>query len=392
MPIGSKNAKSNKSNNAIFRTYSNGIKTHRDSWAYNSSKKELSKNMKRHIDYCIKHGPEKPIDLDKTQAQWSSGLTALLKKLTPKFDKNQIRVALYRPFFKQYLYYDKIFSEARYRIPSLFPENNSKNRAIIVPDKFTGEFSTFVTDITPDLEIIHHGQCFPLYTYENKRDKKFNISDSALHEYQNHYINKKITKEHIFEYVYSMLHHPEYRKKFANNLIRELPHIPMAPDFWAFRNVGKDLIDLHLNYETGTKYDLGKPKIMPKKFTKLVFGSKTIDGKRKKDTSIICDGKMPIFDNLPEIKYQVNGGTPMEWVVDRYNYSVDKDSGIVNNPLDAITGRDVIDLIRRLVHVGVQSDKLVKSLPAEFEPKNWEPKKTGLDEYTNGNTPSQSTH
>ncbi len=381
VPIGSKDVKSNKSSNAIFKMYSSGVKTHRDEWMYNSSKKELSQNMKRHIDYCNSQDLNKP-NIDPKQAKWTAELSDKLKRKKANFDKDKIRIALYRPFFKQYLYLDGTFVERPGRILDVFPERHSKNLIIIIPYKSISIFSTFVTNVIPDLSVVPADQCFSLYIYDDKMKKKPNITDYILHEYQNHYNNKKITPEHIFEYVYGILHHIQYRKKFVNNLAREMPHIPMAPDFWAFRNIGKELIDLHLNYETGTKYDLGKPKFTPKKFTKLVFGRKTVNGKRGKDTSVICEGKVPIFDNLPEIEYQVGGRTPMEWLVDRYNHSVDRESGIVNDPLDTMTGKEVIDLIRRFVHVGVQSDKLVKSLPAEFEPKDWKPKKTGLDAFS----------
>ncbi len=398
-----------KSTDGIFKKSWPGLGTGRDAWAYNSSKKELSKNMKRHIDYCIKHKAKKQKKVKPTDAHWTNDLTKKLKNLQ-KFDENKIRLALYRPFFKQYLYLDKILNSRPSVAFDILPEPYSKNLIIIVPDNFIGEFSIFVTNAVPDLHIISSNQCFPLFVYKNKSGKKSNISKniktdnnknkkirkdnitvSILNEYRVYYKNKKITKEHIFEYVYGMLHHPKYRKKFANNLIRELPHIPMAPDFWAFRNVGKELINLHLNYETGTKHDLGDPKFTPKKFTNIAFGKKKIDGKMKITKSVICEGKTTVFENLPETKYRVNGSTPIEWLVDQYKYSKDKESCIVNNLLDAMTGREVIDLIRRLVHVGIESDRLIKSLPAEFEPKNWKPKKTGLDKFTNDNTPSQST-
>ena len=124
-------------------------------------------------------------------------------------------------------------------------------------------FSCIVTDTTPDIQLNQNGQCFPLYVYENST-RKDNISDFALNEYQKHYDDKKITKEDIFYYIYGLLHHAGYKKKFANNLTKELPHIPLAPEFWKFSEIGKQLADLHLSYETCERYDLGSPKHTPK--------------------------------------------------------------------------------------------------------------------------------
>ena len=380
MPIGSSKVKFGMGH-AIFKLYSSGIKTHRDVWVYNSSIKELQKNMNMHIDYCNKQNLN-DFDLKKMnpkKAKWSGEIINKLKKNTPKFDVNKIRIAMYRPFFKQYLYFDSIFNSAMYRIPQFFPEKYSKNLVILIPYKYIGKPSVFITDITPDLEIVHHEQCFPLYVYENKKDKKLNITDSTLFEYRKYYSDKKISKKDIFYYVYGILHHSGYKQKFSNNLSKELPHIPMAPNFWKFSNVGKKLTDLHLNFDTGNKYDLGKPKNNIKNFHKLSFGTIKENNKRKSDkTKLSIDG-VDLFDNLPNIEYAINGRTPIEWIVDRYKITTDKESGITNDPC---TGFDIISHIERAVYIGVKSDKLINDLSKEeFEPKNWKPGKSGLDAH-----------
>ena len=381
--MGNKDTKKGKSNNAIFKLYSGGLGTSRDMWAYNSSKDTLSKNMKRHIDYCIKHGPIEPEKIDPTQAKWTTNLTRQLKTKNPRFKKEHIRIALYRPFFKQYLYFNNIFNHSMFQMPKLFPEGDSENIVICISDKGkSGMFSAIVTDITPDMHIIEQSQCFPLYAYENK-DKKINITDFILSEYQNYYKDKKITKTHIFYYVYGMLHHSGYKKKFANNLSKELPHIPMAPNFWDFYTIGERLSKLHLNFDSCKRYDLGKPKVKFDKFTKLAFGKKKIkeNGKEKSvddKTKLRIDG-VEIFDNIPEIKYAINGRTPLEWIIDKYEIKTDTDSGIENNPCSDI---DIIAIIERAACVGVDSDKIISQLPKEFEPKNWTPTKIGLDKFS----------
>ena len=382
LPIGSKSVKSGLNNHAIFKTYSAGIKTNRDTWAYNSSVSVLIKNIKQHINYCNEQDLNNIIH-DPTHAKWTQDLTDKLRKKTLKFNKICMRRSLYRPFFKQYLYFDDILNNSVYRIPSLFPKNQSKNLIICVPDKGkTGMFSVVITALIPDVHIIEQSQCFPLYTYENNNKKKINITNYVLTEYQNHYQDKKIAKTSIFYYVYGLLHHPQYRKKFTANLSKELPHIPMAPNFWTFSKTGKKLADIHLNFETCKRYRLGTPKYKFKKFSKLSFARKSIqvDGKTKNvidKTVLRVDGTVT-FDNIPDTKYQVNGRTPIEWIVDRYKITIDKDSGITNDPC---TGTDIIAVIERAIYVGLESDKLVKTLPKEFEPKNWQPPKKGINKF-----------
>lgn len=385
-PIGDKNVKLGKNHNAIFKVYSSGVKTNRDVWAYASSVDRLSKNMICHINYCNRQDLNDPV-IDPKQAKWTGELTERLKKNKVIFEKTKIRISLYRPFFKQFLYFDKIFNNSIHLLPKLFPEKNSKNLLIFVPDNFTAEFSTLITNIVPDLHLIASGQCFPLYIYDNNNKRKINLTDSALSVYQNFYNDKKLTKEDIFYYVYGILHHTEYRKKFYNNLRRELPRIPMATKFRTFRDAGKALSDIHLNFDTCKRYDLGKPKNKFDVVISIRFGSKKENNKRVKDTSVLQINKIIVFDNIPSVQYTVNGRTPLEWVIDRYKITTDKDSGIVNDPCNHV---NIISVIERAIYVGIESDKIIQNLPKEFEPKDWMPKKTGLDEFNDTIEPTQS--
>jgi len=195
-------------------------------------------------------------------------------------------------------------------------------------------------------------------------------------------MDKKITKKDIFYYIYGLFHHEGYKEKFANSLSRELPRIPMAPDFRKFCEAGQALAWLHLNYDTCPRYPLGEPKFKPKSFRKLSFGRKksTANGKeRSADKTVLCIDNSMVFENIPEIKYRVNGRTPLEWAVDRYEIKTDKDSGITNDPC---TGTDIISVIERMVYVGTESDKIIAGLPKEFEPgQDWKPRRTGIDGF-----------
>ena len=379
--MGNKDAKAGKNTDSIFKIYSSGIKTNRDSWVYNSSKEELTKNMKRHIDYCNSQDLSKP-KMDSTQAKWTGDLShRLIRNGKQKFDKNKIRIALYRPLFKQYLYYDNVFNNSWYQIPKIFPKEYSNNLVIVIPYKNIKGFSIFITNITPDFHLVGDAQCFPFYTYSNDK-KQENITDTVLEEYQIHYKDKKISKKDIFYYVYGLLHHEGYRKKFKENLIKNIPLIPMAPDFWKFCETGKELADLHITFDSCKMFDLGNPKFIPKKFIKLSFGKKKEKiGEKEKSVIDKCTLKVDgvvLYDNIPNIKYSVNGRTPLESIIDRYEITVKKDSLIKNDPC---TGTDIIPIIRRAVYLGVESDRLIKQLPKEFEPKNWTAKKTGLEQF-----------
>ena len=384
-PIGTKSTKSGKNVGAVFRLYSGGVSTSRDVWVYNSSKTSLAKNMKRHIKYCNSQDPKTPT-INPTQCKWDEELSDKLRRLGHKavFDEKKIRTVLYRPFFKQHLYFDPVFNGRQYLTPKFFPKKDTKNLAICVPYKFTGDFYTFITDVTPDLGVVLHSQCFPLYVYEDG-SKKENVTDRILAEYHIHY-NNKITKNDVFYYVYGILHHHRYKKKFANNLIRELPHIPMAPNFVAFRDAGKKLADLHINFETCARHDLGEPKFTPSKFSKLSFGRKEVDERDGRhhipDPTIMRADGTVLFENVPQTTYRVNGRTPLEWIVDRYRVTTDKDSGVTNDPC---TGTDIVAVIERAVHVGLESERIISQLPKEFEPgPEWKPESDSLEKYMRG--------
>ena len=378
--IGSKDVKLNKNNNTIFKLYSLGVSTNRDAWTYNSSKDTISYNMKKTIAYCNKQDLKNPI-MDDKEVSWSSGLD-ILKKIKPKFSKEKIRMSMYRPFFKQYLYYDEIFNERQYQIPKIFPKENSKNIVIIVPSKYKKEPSVFIVNTTPNNEVVHHGQCFPLYTYENGK-KRDNITDYVLKQYQKHYGDTSIDKEDIFYYVYGLLHHEGYKTKYKNNLQKEMPRIPMAPNFNTFVTAGRKLAELHLNYETCEKYPL-EPKTKFGKLKKMTFGKMDKDGKRVTDELKLIINGIEVFD-LPKTKYIVNGRSPIKWMISQYKVKFDENSGIVNDSTKYMTEEKTISMIQRLTYVATESDKIISEISKlEFEPDNWTPESpdSSLDKFS----------
>ncbi len=197
-----------------------------------------------------------------------------------------------------------------------------------------------------------------------------NITDAALRVFRNRYDDGDITKDAIFDYVYGVLHAPIYRERFANDLTKALPRIPMAPDFRAFATAGNELADLHLNYETCTEYNL---RIVTSRSGDLQsddyrVGQRGMRFAGRDRTKLVVNDHIRI-EGIPQDahKYVVNGRTPLEWFIDRYRVKQDRHSGIVNDPNCWFTKpEELVALICRIVHVSVETVRIVDALPSPF--------------------------
>ena len=66
-------------------------------------------------------------------------------------------------------------------------------------------------------------------------------------------------------------------------------------------------------------------------------------------------------------RYVVNGRTPLEWFIDRYQIKEDKDSGILNDPNGWFANpRDLVTAIERIVYVSVESTRIIEGLPSQL--------------------------
>lgn len=216
-----------------------------------------------------------------------------------------------------------------------------------------------------------------------------NILDEALQEYRANYGDASITKDDIFYYVYGLLHSPLYVARYQNNLRRELPRIPMAPDFWAFCDAGRKLTELHLNYETCPEYPLLEvPNAMGERpaehllLTKSKMQFVDAKGKRVKNSepatakhSIKVNEHVTLTGIPPEAhEYVVNGRTPLEWMLDRYHIKTDKDSGIVHDPNEwfAEVGDDIVSKLKRITWMSIETAKVIAGLSTPFT-DGWKP-------------------
>jgi predicted helicase len=390
----------------IFDVYSGGVKTNRDAWVYNFYQQSVINNMTRMIDFYNQQVEqfkdyvkgqtltnveqrnkllESFIDTDAKKISWSGELKEDCGKLIiHTFNPNQVVTGIYRPFCKQNYYYNKDLNNRLYQIPKIFPNQNLENLVICVTGRgSTKEFSALITNILPDLELISKSQCFPLYIYEKQSElgslfatanteqytKKENISDSILKEYQQKYQDKTISKEDIFYYIYGVLHSPEYKQRFASDLKKMLPRIPFTADFWTFSQAGRELAYYHINYETIEPYELEEFKKElylddeDYQVEKMVFG-KHKNGIDK--TIIIYNSKLTLSQiPLEAYEYIVCDKSALEWIMERYKVTKDKDSGIINDPNHwSENPRYIVELVKRIVKVSLETVKIVNSLPA----------------------------
>jgi predicted helicase len=314
------------------------------------------------------------------------------KGVIHEYFENDIRMGMYRPFFKQNHYFNKDFNWSRCLHHQYFPKSNSINLLIAVSGVGASkEFSCLITNMVPNRHLLDTCQTFPLYYYEentskqkgmfdedNKNDfiRRDAISDFILERAKKIY-GKNVTKEDIFYYVYGFLHSNGYKEKFANDLKKMLPRLPLVEevkDFWSFSKAGRKLAELHLNYETIAPF--ADAKVMGDastgSATQYVVEKLRFPKKDQKET-IIYNSKITI-SNIPAQAYEyvVNGKSAIEWIMERYQVTTHKESGIVNNPNDwsAESGnpRYILDLLLSVINVSVQTVDIVNSLPnVKFE-------------------------
>ena len=385
--------------------YSNGLKTQRDPWCYNSSLAIVKEKTKEQIDFYneqldkLNRGEIAAVDYDTNKISWTAeALANIQRKRYYNVVDCEYRESVYRPFYKQYLLYYKPLNERQYQIPKIFPTSQHKNLVICMSSiGDTKDFSCLIEDCIPDLHLIATTQCFPLYWYEEEKStyttggmddlfkeksgtsyiQRDGITDWILTTARKQY-GYKVTKEDIFYYVYGLLHSPDYRTTFATDLKKSLPRLPLvekADDFWAFSKAGRALADLHLNYESIETYKkclvlhaplTNKGDSVNYRVEKMRFGK--IDSKTA-DKSVIHYNHAITVEGIPAEAYEyvVNGKSAIEWIMERYAITTDKKSGITNDPNDWAREHDdekyIFNLLLRVINVSVQTVEIVKGLP-----------------------------
>jgi predicted helicase len=413
LPLGDKSK--NPARSRVFTTYSAGLKTNRDAWVYSYSQSRLEANVERLLDTYSRdlarwdeagRPPQLSgfLERDPSKISWDGTLEAQLSKnstLMPNWQN--IRVGLYRPFNKQQVYFSRELNNSVYRLPQLFtgPESTSIGFYYVGMGSAV-PFSVLMTDVLPDLHVTGAGsggqffpQTVPVPAFDSGDQLEMptaeapdlhrlaNVSDDSLHEYRKIFGNT-VTKDDIFYYVYGILHSPDYRERYAADLKKMLPRIPKVKQFAEFAEAGRKLADLHINYETVTPYPLavsirptagysttggstGEDDLSPEQLrvTKMRFA-----GKRPNiDKSTIIYNDEITLSGIPAEAhdYMLGSRSAVEWILERYQIKTDKPSGIVNDPndwgLEHGNPRYILDLLKSIVTVSVETVKIVNSLP-----------------------------
>ncbi len=367
----------------IFHTFSNGVKTNRDAWAYNFNRDALTENMGRMIDtyneqvfkwnrrHCQCANIDDFVNYDDKKIGWSSGLKQKLKSgQSAEFAETKIRQSLYRPFTQSNLYFDRAVTERVYVFPSIFPtpQTETENRVICVSGLGHDVFRYLMANRIVELKFSSSSnggtQCFPFYLYnEDGTNRQENITDWALAQFRARYRDESITKWDIFHTVYAILHHPRYRERYQANLKRDLPRIPypVNPDrFRAFVQAGARLAQIHVGYEEMPAYPLTVSENPD-----LPLDWRVEKMQLSKNKTQIRYNDFLTLDGIPSnvLHYQLGNRSALEWVIDQYRVKTDKRSGIVNDPNRVDDPQYIVNLIGKVISVSLETVKIVDSLP-----------------------------
>ncbi|MGB9486328.1 MAG: type ISP restriction/modification enzyme [Terriglobia bacterium] len=399
IPLGDKGVKSigrsaPSTEPLVFSSFSIGVKTNRDEVVYDFQEDVLVKRVRQfvedynsEVDRYKRSGEKKPVDdfVRYEKIKWSRDLKLDLQRgHSAVFEETKVRTSLYRAYCKRKLLFDRVLNEEVYGIPRIFPTpgTSNENRLICCTIDSQIAFSPLMTDIIPShAPGGRPGQCFPFYFYnEDATNRQENITDWALEHFRERYKDKKITKWGIFYYVYGVLHHPEYRAKYAENLKRELPRIPWGNDFWGFSKAGKELARLHVEYESLEPWPLKFIETTAVAPASRRQSNDRRDGGATIPLSYRVEDKMRLSKDRRSLKvndsltlggippetfeYRLGNRSALEWVIDQYQVTEDKHSGIRSDPNRPDDPEYIVRLVGQVIRVSLETVKLVKSLPA----------------------------
>ena len=379
---------------SVFVGVSNGFQTNRDTWVYQFSQKALESNMQAMIAFYNEQLGKKEPSMDTTKISWTAKLLEDAKHgQTYSYDSSHIIEGLYRPFCRQKLYSQRAFIHRPAIRERFFPTPHHKNLVIaMISPGDSKDYSCLITEYIPDLHLLGTSQCFPLYWYEENKGEpevslfgttneerwtqRDGITDWCLQEVRSRFAGaQSITKEDFFYYVYGLLHSPDYRERFADDLRKALPRIPIverAEEFIAFSKAGRRLAQLHLHYEDYA-HEAEGVEVDERDYTAAdEYAYYAVEKMRfpKKDErhTIIYNGHITLH-NIPAEAYDyvVNGKSAIEWVMERYAVTIHKDSGIKNDPnlwaREQGRPRYILDLLLSIIHVSVETQRIVAELP-----------------------------
>jgi predicted helicase len=373
IPIASKEMKSSQrksSENTVFEFFSLGVITSRDDWVYDFSKANLKKKIRYFINEYNKNleslfgkvTQENVSDFVSPKIKWSRAVKKdLINGHNYHFKPSNIIKTSFRPFSVKYLYYTSDLNEMQYQMPKVF---NGENFGISISGmNNTKPFTTLVTDKVLDYHFIGDTQFLPFYNYNDFGERVENITDNGLFHFQTTYNDETIAKIDIFHYVYGILHNPTYREKYYDNLQLDFPRIPIYDDFWQWAELGKKLMDLHLNYEKVEKFNLQRVDIDPEKTRKAIVPKLKTD----KENGVIEIDTLTTLTGVPKEGWEYKLGTysAMGWILDQYKEKKPRYETI-REKFDTYKFFDykeeVIDLLMRVCTVSVETMRIIKEM------------------------------
>ncbi|HEX8635830.1 MAG TPA: type ISP restriction/modification enzyme [Pyrinomonadaceae bacterium] len=357
LPLFDKNVKLGNSESAVFRLYSLGISTNRDEWITDYSSAVLLKKMRFFItEYDKAQTPE-----ESSSIKWSSTLSSrFLQKQKEAFDKKRVKPILYRPYFKQFLYYSDLYIDRPASAPELFLR---ENKTILCRYGERLDFYALATDSIPSLNFfsLEGAQGISLYRYDKNGGRHDNITVWGVVQFRNHYGDQKIAREDIFHYTYAVLHHPAYRRKYALNLKREFPRLPFYTDFRQWAAWGRELMDLHINYETAKPFKLKRVDAQANSTPRTKLKADKTGGIIELDSETVLQG-------VPSgaWEYKLGNRSALEWILDQYKEKKSSDATIAekfNTYHFADYKETVIDLLKRVCTVSVKTVEITNQMP-----------------------------
>ncbi|GHS17937.1 hypothetical protein VN1288_04450 [Helicobacter pylori] len=374
-------------NDSIFDINSGGVASGRDPWVYHFSKDALRCSVQKCIDTYnadlkrfnmhfreafkqrakgVKSGDlykqlnDKEITTDKTKIAWTRDLKQefIKNKNLQESHKDRVQLALYRPFNKQWLYFDKNLNKEQSQLPKIFPDKDAQN--VVINTGISKVFSALISSEIPCGDLLHHNQAYPLYYYDDLGNRHYAISGYALNLFRKHYEDNSIAEEEIFYYIYAILHHKGYLEKYKNSLAKEAPRIALSEDFKELSVLGKELGELHLNYEKGEMHaSIQRATLMNAE----VEGYYDVETMKKIGDRIHYNNHIAIT-KIPKkaFDYVINGKSAIDWVIERYKKTMDKESLIENNPNDYKGGKYIFELLCRVITLSVKSVDLIEKI------------------------------
>ena len=398
-------AKRDEDEQAVFGLYSLGVATNRDEWVYDFDTNDLGKKVRAFInsyeEIRAEHGG-KSVDNATlgTAIKWTRDLKRQLRLDSPNiFDRQNLRWTLFRPFVGKPMYFSQNVNEMQYQMPRVFPYSAAENKTICFSGIGSSKpFQVLATDRVYSLDLLEKTQCLPLYRYTPEGERVSNITDWGIRRINDHYRKEwgkdfdkiypdGIGAEDIFAYTYAVLHDPVYLYDYAKDLLHEFPRLPLYHEFDIWARMGRELLDLHLGFESAEPYPLERvektPQPQPSHIRETAAAAPYAaaaappvgeDGRGedrprprlradKERGVIVLDDQTSLAGVPPDAwRYRLGSRSALEWVLDQYKEKKPKDPTI-RERFDTYRFADhkerVIDLLMRVCAVSVKTMDIV---------------------------------